>query len=71
MTREADIRGMTLFAATELDLREIHAALAAGLENGTLHPVIARTIPLSEAIRAHEEITKPSGALGKIVMVVG
>jgi NADPH2:quinone reductase len=71
MTREADVRGMTLFAATEQDLREIHAALAAGLENGSLHPVIARTIPLADAARAHEEITKPSGAVGKLVMVVG
>ena len=70
MSREADIRGMTLFGATEQELREIHAALVAGLQNGTLRPVIAQTIPLAEAARAHEEIMKPSGAMGKIVMVV-
>jgi len=70
MTREADIRGMTLFAASEAELREIHAALGAGLTNGTLHPVIGTKIPLAEASRAHEEIMKHSGALGKMVLTV-
>src|SRR5271165_1079858 len=70
MSREADIRGMTLGGATEQELRDIHAALGAGLENGTLRPVIGKTFPLAEAARAHEEIMKPSGALGKIVLVV-
>ena len=69
MSREADIRGVTLFATTEQESREMHAALGAGLENGTLHPVIAQKIPLAEAARAHEEIAKPSGAVGKIVLV--
>ncbi len=69
MSREADIRGVTLFATTEQESREMHAALGAGLENGTLHPVIARKIPLAEAARAHQEIAKPSGAVGKIVLV--
>jgi NADPH2:quinone reductase len=47
----------------------MHAALVAGLENGTLRPVIAQKIPLAEAARAHVEIMKHSGALGKIVLV--
>jgi NADPH:quinone reductase len=71
MGREADIRGMTLFATSEQEWREIHAALAAGLENGTLRPVIAQKIPLAEAARAHIEMTGTTGALGKIVLVVG
>ena len=70
MSRESDIRGMTLFAATDQELREIHAALGAGLENGTLEPVIGTRIPLAEAARAHEEIMKHSGALGKMVLTV-
>jgi len=70
MSREADIRGLTLFATSEQELREMHAALGAGLENGTLRPVIAQKIPLAEAARAHDEIMKHSGALGKIVLVV-
>ena len=69
MAREADIRGLTLFATSEAEARQMHAALIAGLENGTLRPVIAQKIPLSEAARAHVEIMKHSGALGKIVLV--
>lgn len=69
MARDADIRGMTLFNASEQDLRDIHSALVAGLEKGSLRPVIAQRIPLAEAARAHGEIMKPSGALGKIVLV--
>ena len=70
MSREADVRGVTLFATSEQEAREMRAALGAGLENGTLRPVIAQKIPLAEAARAHEEVMKPSGALGKIVLVV-
>ena len=69
MAREADIRGLTLFATSEAEALQMHAALIAGLENGTLRPVIAQKIPLSEAARAHVEIMKHSGALGKIVLV--
>jgi NADPH2:quinone reductase len=71
MGREGDIRGVTLWATTEQEFREIHAALLAGLESGTIRPVIAQRIPLAEAPRAHQEIMKPSGAVGKIVLVVG
>src|SRR5204863_2821914 len=49
MAREADIRGLTLFAATEADLVEIHAAIIAGLENGVLRPVIRQELPLADA----------------------
>ena len=70
MSREADIRGMTLFAASEPEVREMHAALGAGLESGTLRPAITRRIPLAEASSAHVEVMKPSGALGKIVLLV-
>jgi NADPH2:quinone reductase len=71
MSREADIRGMTLSATTDQEACEMRAALGAGLENGTLHPVIGQKIPLAEAARAHEEIMKHSGTLGKTVLVVG
>ena len=68
MGRDADIRGMTLFNATEADLRRIHAALVAGLENGTLRPIVGRELPLAQAAAAHEEVMKP-GAYGKIVLL--
>jgi NADPH2:quinone reductase len=68
MGRDASILGMTLFNVTELEFVEIHAALIAGLANGTLNPLIGREIPLAEAPRAHEAVMEP-GALGKIVLV--
>src|SRR5208282_6394159 len=61
MAREADIRGVTLVNTSDQEYREMYAALGAGLENGTLRPVVGQKIPLAEAKRAHEEIMKPSG----------
>ena len=69
MSRDADIRGMTLFNTTDQEWREINAALGAGLENGTLRPVIAQKFPLAEAARAHEEVMKHTGAVGKVVLI--
>lgn len=69
MSRDADIRGTTLLNTTEHEYAEMHAALLAGLENGTLRPIIGQKIPLSEASRAHIEVMKPSGAYGKIVLI--
>jgi NADPH2:quinone reductase len=68
MGRDASILGMTLFNVTEAEFVEIHAALIAGLTNGTLNPVVGKEIPLAEAARAHEAIMQP-GALGKIVLI--
>jgi NADPH2:quinone reductase len=68
MMRDADIRGMVLFNVTAKDKTAIHAALGAGLENGTLAPVIGAEMPLAEAARAHEQIMKP-GAHGKIILL--
>ncbi len=69
MGRDADIRGTTMMNTTEQEYTQIHAGLVAGLENGTLRPVIGQKIPLAEASRAHVEVMKPSGAHGKIVLV--
>jgi NADPH:quinone reductase len=68
MGREADIRGLTLFAATEAQLREMHAAIIAGLENGSLRPIVGQELPLAEAARAHQLVLEP-GAFGKIVLL--
>jgi NADPH:quinone reductase len=69
MGRDAAILGMTLFNAPPAELASIHAALVAGLANGSLNPVVGREVPLSEAARAHEAQMEP-GALGKIVLVI-
>ena len=68
MRSDADVRGMTLFNASELELKQIHAALVAGVENGTLRPVVGKELPLRDAPRAHEAVMEP-GAHGKIVLV--
>jgi NADPH:quinone reductase len=67
MGRDAAILGMTLFNVGEAEMAEIHAGLIAGLENGTLNPVVGRELPLADAARAHEAVMEP-GALGKIVL---
>jgi len=68
MGRDASILGMTLFNVTESGFVEIHAALVAGLENGTLSPMVGRELPLADAVRAHEAVMEP-GAFGKIVLI--
>jgi NADPH:quinone reductase len=68
MARDADILGLMLFNATPQEMASIHAALVAGLEAGTLRPVVGRELPLTDAARAHEEVMKP-GAYGKIVLL--
>jgi NADPH2:quinone reductase len=68
MAREADVRGMTLFSTPPDDLALIHAALHAGLDNGTLRPVIAAELPLDQAPEAHRRVMD-SGHTGKIVLV--
>jgi NADPH:quinone reductase len=67
MARDADIRGMTLFNTSPAEMVEIHAALGAGLANGTLRPVVGREFALEEAPLAHVTVMSP-GAHGKIVL---
>jgi NADPH2:quinone reductase len=68
MTRRASILAFTLWGISEAQQKEIHAGLLAGLENGTLRPIVGKELPLAEAARAHKEILEP-GAFGKIVVV--
>jgi NADPH2:quinone reductase len=68
MTRRGSIHAFTLWGVTPAEQEEIHAGLGAGLENGTLRPMVRKELPLAEAPRAHKEILEP-GSLGKIVLV--
>ena len=68
MLRRSSARGFTLWAITPAEEADIHAGLIAGLENGTLRPVVGKQLPLSEAARAHKEILEP-GAAGKMVLI--
>jgi NADPH2:quinone reductase len=68
MVKNSAILGMSLANATEGETARLHAAVGAGLANGTLTPIIAQEIPLADAPRAHQAIMTP-GAHGKIVLV--
>lgn len=69
MSRDADIRGMVLPNTPPAEMASIHAALVAGLENGTLRPVVGQELPLAEAPQAHRAVMEP-GAFGKIVLTI-
>jgi NADPH2:quinone reductase len=68
MLRRASVRAFTLWGTTEAEAREIDGALAAGLENGTMRPVVGNELPLAQAAQAHRDVLA-SGAFGKIVLV--
>lgn len=68
MSKDGAILGMTMPNTTAEEQRAIHAALVAGLENGTLSPVIGRELPLAEAVQAHGAVME-TGAFGKIVLI--
>jgi NADPH2:quinone reductase len=68
MARDASVVGMSLFNMPDVDRSVVHAALVAGLENGTLRPVIGREMPLSAAPESHVAVMSP-GAKGKIVLL--
>jgi NADPH:quinone reductase len=70
MQCDGDLRGMVLPNTPPAEMASIHAALVAGLENGTLRPAIGREFSLAEAPQAHRAVMEP-GALGKIVLVTG
>ena len=69
MQRDADIRGMVLPNTPAAEMTDIHAALVAGLGDGTLRPVIGKELPLAEAPEAHRAVMEP-GAFGKIVLII-
>ncbi len=68
MQRDATILGMMIPNASDAEVASIHAALVAGLANGSLKPVINQELPLKDAPRAHELLMQP-GAYGKIVLI--
>ena len=65
MRAQGAILGMT--GGTPEQYVQAHAAIGAGLRNGTLRPIVGRELPLAEAARAHHEIIE-GPAYGKIVL---
>ena len=68
MTKDASILGMSLMNGAQQELAVVYSAVTAGLENGTLRPIIGRELPLAQAPQAHTAVMEP-GAHGKIVLV--
>jgi NADPH:quinone reductase len=68
MSKDAAILGVQLGLTPADDLRRLHAFIGAGLENGTLTPVVGRTFPLADAPKAHVAVME-AGAKGKIVLL--
>lgn len=67
MMKNIDVVGLVLPNASGDEMQSIHAGLRAGLESGTLKPVIGREIALDEAAASHHAVMEP-GAFGKIVL---
>jgi NADPH2:quinone reductase len=68
MARRGTAKGFTLWGVPEPELVEIHAAIGAGLEDGTLRPIVGKELALKDAAKAHVDVLTP-GAHGKIVLV--
>lgn len=64
----ASVIGLNIFAPSPKEISSIHAALFAGLENGTLRPIVGQEMPLSDAPKAHVAVEE-SGSFGKIVLI--
>ena len=68
MNCEGSVLGMRMPNATADELTEAHQAIARGLAEGWLKPVVGRELPLAEAPRAHR-LLHERPALGKLVLV--
>jgi NADPH2:quinone reductase len=67
MRRDASVLAFVLWNATQQEIASAHAAIIAGLENGSLRPVVGKEMPLADAAQAHRDVMTP-GAFGKIVL---
>ncbi len=68
MACEGAVLGLLLNRASAEDMAAAHEAIAAGLRDGWLRPVVGRELPLAEAPRAHR-LLRERPALGKLVLV--
>ena len=68
MARRSSARGFTLWALTETERNTVLAGISAGLENGSLRPIVAKELSLKDAPQAHLDILAP-GASGKIALI--
>lgn len=68
MTKDLSVFGLALWGIPADEIRRAHEAIIAGLERGTLTPVVGTELPLADAAEAHRRVMDP-GATGKIVLI--
>ena len=68
MTKDVSVFGLALWGIPPDEVRRAHQAIIAGLEAGTLNPVVGIEMPLKDAALAHRRVMEP-GARGKIVLL--
>lgn len=68
MARDAEVVGVMTSNASPEEAAGIHAAIATGLADGTLHPVVGEELHLADAAQAHREVMERPHR-GKIVLL--
>ena len=68
MGQDCAVYGMALWGIPPDEVRRAHQAISAGLDSGTLNPVVGKEMPLADAAKAHVAVMAP-GAHGKIVLI--
>jgi NADPH2:quinone reductase len=68
MSKDVSVFGLALWGVPPEEARRAHHAIVAGLEAGTLKPVVGTEMPLENAASAHVKVMEP-GARGKIVLI--
>ncbi len=68
MGKDCAVYGLALWGIPLDEVRRAHEAISAGLDSGTLNPVVGKEMPLADAAKAHVAVMAP-GAHGKIVLI--
>lgn len=68
MSKDVSVFGLALWGVPPDEARRAHHAIVAGLEAGTLKPVVGTEMPLENAASAHVKVMA-AGARGKIVLI--
>jgi NADPH:quinone reductase len=69
MMKDLDVIGIALWNCPTEELDSINADVLAGLEDGSLTPIIGNEMPLAKASQAHIAVLEP-GAYGRIVLTI-
>ena len=69
MGKNTSILGMSLFNLQPQEMKQIHAAISAGLADGRYDPLIRCELPLFEASKGHTLVLQ-NGTPGKIVLKI-